>query len=335
MRRSIYSLMLAISLVLFGSLPVVQAQDATPTSGFDDLGLPTLDVTVGADSYEGIPESLEAGRYLVTVIASEEAGEFGGGVAFVQPTGMSADDYLSLMMSGPTSETGGPAASSTPMGGPDATPAEGDPGADAAGGMDGPPAALFEALFAGGAYALPGQTAQIVLDLPPGEWIAWADDPEAPQAPVIFEVTGEMPADLVEPDSGATITMGEYMIAVSEGQLTAGTQVVKIENNGAQPHFIVDFIVPEGTTEEQIATILDEEVQAEMSGTPVVYSGLNPETDFAEGSLFTGSQSPGTTIWVPVTLEAGTHGLACFFPDIRDGTPHAYYGMYTIVEVGE
>jgi len=201
--------------------------------------------------------------------------------------------------------------------------------------MAGPPAALFDAHFAGGAYAGPGQSAEGVLDLPPGEWIAWADDPSAPQEPVIFEVTGEMPTDLMEPESGATITMGEYVIEVTDGALVAGPQVVRVENIGAQPHFIVDFIVPEGTTTEQIQTILEEEEQAIMTGTPPVYSDLNPEEDFGEGSLYTGTQSTGTTIWVPVTLEAGTHGLACFFPDMADGIPHVNKGMYTIVVVAE
>ncbi len=27
--------------------------------------------------------------------------------------------------------------------------------------------------------------------------------------------------------------------------------------------------------------------------------------------------------------------MACFFPDIADGVPHAYKGMYTVVEVDE
>jgi hypothetical protein len=201
--------------------------------------------------------------------------------------------------------------------------------------MEGPPAALFEALFAGGAYAGPGQTVEVVLDLPPGEWLAWADNPEAAQEPVIFEVTGEMPSDLVEPDSDATVTMGEYVIEVSEGELVAGPQIVKVENIGAQPHFIVDFIVPEGTTEEQIAVALEEEMQAGMSGTPAVYSDLDLNEDLGEGSLYTGTQSTGTTMWVPVTLEAGTHGLACFFPDMADGVEHVYKGMYTIVVVEE
>jgi hypothetical protein len=174
----------------------------------------------------------------------------------------------------------------------------------------------------------------VVLDLTPGEWIAWTDDFSAPQAPVIFEVTGEMPAELPEPEAAATITMGEYVIEVTEGELTGGSQVVRIDNIGAQPHFIGWFQLPPGSTEEQIQTILDEEQQAMMTGTPAVYSDLDPEADLMPVT-FTATQSPSTSIWITVDLQAGTHGMACFFPDIEDGLEHAYHGMYTVIEVGE
>jgi hypothetical protein len=305
---SLVSLLGVLLLLLAGAVPAAVAQDASPESGLADLGLPTLDVTVSATGYEGIPESLEAGRYLVTVTAANDVGEFGGGVAFIQPAGMTAEDFLAAIS---------------------ALPAEGEEGAG------GPPAELYDSLFAGGAYAAaPGQSAEIVLDLPPGEWIAWADDPEAAQEPVVFEVTGEMPADLAEPESGATLTMGEYLIEVTEGKLVSGPQIVKVENVGAQPHFIVAFTAPDDLTEAQIEVVLEEEAAAETTGTPPVYSDLNPEEDFGEG-FYTGTQSTGTAIWVPVELEAGTYGLTCFFPDIADGLPHANHGMYTIVEVEE
>ena len=239
--------------------------------------MPELNVTVTATGYQGIPETLDAGRYLVNVTAGDDV-EMEGGVAFIQPSGMSAEEFLGMVF-GPPSGAGET----------EASPVDED------GGEMGLPPVLFEATFAGGAYAPTGQTAQIVLDLGPGEWIAWADDPEGAQEPVIFEATGEMPTDLVEPESGATITMGEYVIQVSEGALASGPQVVKVENIGAQPHFIAATDVPDGTTKEQLGVVLDEEMAAEMTGTPPAYSDLNPETDFGEG-FYTATQSTGTTV---------------------------------------
>jgi hypothetical protein len=143
-----------------------------------------------------------------------------------------------------------------------------------------------------------------------------------------------MPTDLPEPESDATITMGEYVIDVTEGELTSGSQVVRIDNQGAQPHFVGWFQVPDGTTEEQVQVVLDLEMQAQMTGTPAAYPDLNPDEDLMP-VIFTATQSTGTSIWVTVNVNAGTHGLLCFFPDIADGMPHSNHGMYSIIEVGD
>ena len=71
-----------------------------------------------------------------------------------------------------------------------------------------------------------------------------------------------------------------------------------------------------------------------LTGTPAVYSGIDPNTDI-EATFVTGTQSNGVTTWVAVDLPPGTYGLLCFFPDIAEGIPHAFLGMYTVVEVGE
>lgn len=312
---------LLMALTLFAPA-IGAAQDATPTGALAAAGLPELAVTVTATGYEGIPDELAAGRYLVTVTVSEDVAEFGGGIAFVQaPADMTSDDFMAAYLT-PPDESG--------VGDVAATPVEGGAATPAAGGM---PDFLFTAHYAGGAYSF-GGPAQVVLDLTPGEWIAWADDSEAPQEPVVFQVTGEMPADLAEPASAATITMAEYAISVTEGSLSAGSQVVRIDNVGAQPHFIGWFQAPAGATEEQIQVVLDEELQAEMTGTPPAWSGLNPDEDLLP-ITFTATQSTGTSIWVTVDVPAGTQGLVCFFPDQGDGLPHAYHGMYTILEVAE
>lgn len=319
LRRSSLLFSLGCSALLAAVAPASARQEG---SGLADLGLPELDVAVTADAFEGIPDQLEAGRYLVTIAAAEDTEE-GGGVAFIQPAGMTAEEFLGAL-SGPPDETGvGTAA--TPMPASEDTPAEGDE-------MGAPPPFIFESTYAGGTFAMAGQSAEVVVDLTPGEWIAWADDPEAPQEPIAFAVTGEMPTDLSEPASSATLTMSEMEITVSEGALTAGQQIVKVENLGAQPHFIVMFKGPDGFTEEQAAVVLDEEMQAEMTGTPPAYSGINPEEDLMPVA-FTATQSTDTALWLSLDLEPGTYGLVCFFPDIADGTPHAYKGMYAVVEV--
>jgi hypothetical protein len=324
MDRRLVSLIVALLVIIGGVLPA-GAQEATPVAGLTDLSLPQLEVTVTATAIEGVPEQLEAGRYLLRVSAAEDV-EFGGYVALVQPAGMSAEEFLAALSGSPDAGAMG-----TPGAMPEGTPVD---GGDEMEKMGGPPPFIFEATYAGGALAPTGQSTEVVLDLTPGQWIAWGEDPAAPQPPVIFDVTGEMPADLPEPESSATLTMAEYVIEVSEGELRAGSQLVKIENVGAQPHFIAVFRGPDDMTAEQVGVALDEEMAAMESGTPVAYSGLNPDEDLMP-VVFTATQSTGTTMWQSMDLEPGTYGIACFFPDLESGIPHVYLGMWTVVEVAE
>jgi hypothetical protein len=324
-RRAIFYSFIAIALSLFSVAPQVSAQDATPASDLAALGLPTLDVTVSMNGYEGIPAQIEAGRYLVNLTIGDDLME-GGGIGFVQPPeGMSAAEFQSAL-AGPPAESG--AAETSPVAVESSSDqAMASPAAEAGG----PPEFIFAATFAGGIFIGPGESDEVVVDLGPGEWIAWADDPEAGIPSVTFEVTGEMPTDLPEPSASATVTMAEYTIAVTEGTISAGPQIVRVDNVGAQPHFILWELLPPGTTPEQIQGFLDADMAAMMTGTPAPAGDFNPEEVTSVAG--TGTQSMGTSIWITVDVPAGTNGMICFFPDLGDGLPHAFHGMYTVIEV--
>jgi hypothetical protein len=295
--------------MVVGIAPAALAQEATPASAFADLGLPELNVSLSATAIDGIPETLAAGRYLLTVTAAADL-ESGGGVEFLQPVGVTVDEYMAEN-AGPPEETG-----ATPV-------AEGEEE------MGGPPPFFYDSIFAGGVLAPPGGSAQGVIDLTPGAWIVEVNSESSETTlAVAFEVTGEMPIDLPEPESGATITMGEYLIKVTDGELTSGAQVVKIENVGAQPHFIVAVRTTVEITEDDVAAVLE----AEMTGTPAAVD-FDPDEDFVD-AFFTGVQSTGTSMWVSLDLQPGAYVLLCFFPDMGDGLPHAYHGMVELVEVG-
>jgi len=105
--------------------------------------------------------------------------------------------------------------------------------------------------------------------------------------------------------------------------------VLKIENSGAQPHFIASGRATVEVTEADIEAVLE----SEMTGTPAAVD-FNPDEDLEE-SFYTATQSTGTEMWIAVDLEPGTQVLLCFFPDIADGMPHAFKGMYDLFEVSE
>jgi hypothetical protein len=303
----------AIGGVLAGTAMVLPRTDlvvAKQEAGLASVGLPTLDITVQADGYEGVPETTAAGRYLVNVALGEGVDE--GGVAFVRPpTGMSAAEFLAAVGLGQG-----------------AAVAEGSPPSDgAAEGEEGPlPTFVYQATFAGGAYAAGAAPGTSVLDLTAGEWFAWGDDPSAPLEPVIFTVTGEFPTDVTEPASDVTATVIEFAIAV-EGNLVAGDHVLMVDNQGAQPHFVELTKVPDGTTDDDLTALID----ADMSGTPIA-GGLNPETDL-QFVAYTPSQSIGTRTWHTIPLEAGTYAAFCWFPTAGTGVPHAVMGMHTVFTV--
>lgn len=302
----------ALALPQFG--PAAAARQADLASA----GYPTIDVTITASAFEGLPETLEAGRYLVNVTAAEDVG-FIGALAFLSPFGMSAADFLAFIggMAGPPPEAS-----------PEAVP---DEAAAEEGGEENflLPPFIYQSSFAGGASAMAGGTGMAVIDLTEGEWIAWGDDPGASQAPVILTVTGEFPADVADPEADITLTLVDFGIMV-EGNLVAGEHVVKIDNQGAQPHFLDLEMLPAGTTNDDIAALLTAP-PPDMSATPAA-GGLNPETDFVPVA-FTPAQSIDVQMWTTIALEAGTIGAFCWFPTAGVGDPHAFHGMHTVFEV--
>lgn len=99
---------------------------------------------------------------------------------------------------------------------------------------------------------------------------------------------------------------------------------------GAQTHFIVGLHTSKDPRED-----LDAILEGEITGTPAAVA-FNPEIDFSEEDSFcSGTQPIGTSQWAVAGVQAGNVALICWFPDISDGMPHAYHGMYNVVEVGE
>ena len=274
------------------------------------LGLPTLDITISMNGYEGIPDSTPAGRYLVNLTVGDDMEE--GVVAFVQPpAGMTAAEFLAAVGIGQEGGT------------PEASPIseEGEEGEE-----EGPlPSFVYQARFAGGVFGMPGTPVSAVVDLGEGEWFAWGDEPEAPVAPVIFNVAGSAPESPVDPGADLKFTLYEFGIMV-EGAMTAGDHLVQVENVGAQPHFLELEMVPAGTTNDDLTAL----VESFMSGTPVP-GGLS-ESDFTPVT-YTPTQSIGTSTWRMMSLEAGTYGAVCWFPNAGTGAPHAFMGMHNVFEM--
>jgi hypothetical protein len=314
-----FALCVVLLTVLGAGAPAV-AQDATPAAGggtaFAELGLPEIAVTMTDTAYEGVPSELAAGRYVLSItnaLTTMGPGESAGANFLQLPEDMTAEAFITEVGSPPaTPETADAAAS--PM-------AEGEEEFML------PPPWYYETTMAGGPYAEAGDTRSAVIELTAGEWVLWAESPDAPQAPVPVTVTGEAPADQPAVSADLRIEMSEYTFTFPT-PLTAGSYIVELANVGEQPHFLGMGRVPEGTTLDDIMAMFAS--FEDPMATPAA-GGLSFED--IDLVLDTADQSAGVTAWYTAELEPGTYLAVCFVPDPKSGTPHAMLGMTQLVEV--
>ena len=301
---------LTAALVFAGSLSgTALAQEATPDPGslFADLGLPELTITQTADSMRIDQAEIPAGRYLVHFVNESGNPEASGGFVLLAD-GKTLEDLSSA----------DEVAAGTPV----------DPMAAPSPDEDW----LYSTYVIGGGSALGPAS---VVDLPPGDYGVWADDPTSPIAAAPLTVTGDAATPTAGSEPTATLTIteagtpGKGWGFATEGELRAGSQVVKVVNDSEQPHFILAFHYPEPITLEQF--------QAAMMFDPS--SGATPASDMIDPSklqpvAWVGAQSGGTTQWATFTLEPGQVILVCFVPDpAAGGVPHAMEGMVTLLDV--
>jgi hypothetical protein len=301
----------AAALLAFGaSTTATVAQQATPTSATfaDTLGLPELEVTANGDGFEGLPDETEAGRYLVSLTNNDDENPENN-ITFIQlPEGMTAADLGAAMAP--------------------ATPVEGEEAPIPA--LD----ALYDAYIAGGPSAsAAGQSAQAIVDLLPGDYAVWNEDFENPvTAPLT--VTGEMPADLLQPKADLTIrevnTEQGFDFELS-GEPAAGAATIEVVNDADQPHHVVFIKSPVELSEEQVMQLLM--LDPESGATPP--PGLPSFEEFTFPH-FVPVQSSGTTQWHAVNLEPGYYVAVCFVEDpTKENIPHAFEGMIEVFEVAD
>ncbi len=211
----IRAMLLVLVMGMVASPVSLAAQEATPEESLlDDLGLPTLEVTVSADGIEA-PADVAAGPVLLVVDNQTDGFLL---VDVVQlPEGVDVDAFLAL-------------------------------GDNEDGSL---PDWVGEAVAAGSAAAMPGGAGGIVLNLAAGEWTLIADaevDLAATSAPL--SVTGDPPAS-TEIAADLDLELGEYVFTFPE-TLEAGPQIWHVTNTHAVPHHAVIFPVDRQYTVEEV-----------------------------------------------------------------------------------
>ncbi|MCO5226841.1 MAG: hypothetical protein M9934_00990 [Thermomicrobiales bacterium] len=259
--------LLAASLGL-GSLNKVLAHKGHMLANLQPTGFPELTLVIEEAGVTGMPDSIEAGRYLVKVTGPELDPERGpSGVIFAQlPEGITAEGAYEQTMAA----------------------------------TDGYPEFYLDTFFGGGVAIVSGTEAWVIADLTPGAWHATTLGGSTLAVP--FEVTGEFPADVATPEADVVLDMFEMDFKILEGEFVAGDNVVTVRNSGAQIHFSDISRVPDGTTEEQVEALFnsfmtgtpDPNAIAEDAATPV---GLVPEQSGGTEVTLQISLEPGTYLF--------------------------------------
>lgn len=168
-----------------------------------------------------------------------------------------------------------------------------------------------------------GSTAATTLMLEPGNYAMICFIPAPDGMPHVMKgmvrplsVTGPSPSGGEEPAADVVMRLVDFDFRLSR-PLKAGRQMLRVENDGDQPHEVAIVRLKPGKK-------------------PVDFAewGLRP-TDPAPGTVFGGVSAimPGTHAFVSLDLPPGEYALLCFIPEMKDGKPHFEHGMAKQVEI--
>lgn len=187
---------------------------------------------------------------------------------------------------------------------------------------DAPPPAWVVMVGGPGAVA-PGDSSAVIQTLTPGNYAVLCFIPGPDQVPHVakgmaagFTVT-TTPNGARAPQPTSTVRLVDFGFAPSQ-RLTAGRQMIRVVNDGAQPHEIVMFQLLPGKTVADLQAW-----QMEIKGPP--------PARLVGGTVGLGR---GGEALMDVALEAGNYVFTCFIPDAKDGKPHFMHGMTLPVVVG-
>lgn len=113
------------------------------------------------------------------------------------------------------------------------------------------------------------------------------------------------------PTANYTVTLTDF--AFNAPNMTNGTHVVAVKNNGTQPHEApLVKLAPNTTLMQFLQAIEDPNATAPPPGQGV--GGVNV-------------LAPGQTAYFVLRSGAGSYGMVCFVEDPASGKPHAELGM--------
>lgn len=180
----------------------------------------------------------------------------------------------------------------------------------------GPPPAWLEWVGSPNAAA-PGDSTDVITDLAPGQYAALCLIPDSTGRPhfVLGMTKGltVVPASgptAPEPTADLTVSLTDYDFAFS-APLTAGRRMIRVSNDGQQPHEIVLARLDSAATAPQLVAW----IRGGLRGRPPAYP--------AGGTV---AIQPGSHAFIDANLAPGTYAVLCLIP-APDGREHVDHGM--------
>jgi hypothetical protein len=185
---------------------------------------------------------------------------------------------------------------------------------------NGPGAALALATLYGGANAVdPGLKEEVILNLPQGQYasicfVAGQDNVPHYMKGMLtpFRITGSDSGNPPPPKANAEVLLKDFAYVLPTS-IPAGQAILKITNQGSQPHEMDLLKLAAGKNMQDFQNYI-------KSNNP---SGPPP---FAfEGGM--GGIAAGSSAWLKLNLQPGHYVAMCFIPDVKTGKPHFMLGM--------
>jgi hypothetical protein len=187
----------------------------------------------------------------------------------------------------------------------------------------GPPPA-WATLVPGPNPPVPGDSSELVTDLPAGNYAMICVVPDSMGVPhvmkgmfrpVVAVAQGGTPA--VEPTADIQVDLVDYGFNLSK-DITAGRHTLRIVNTAAQPHEMFIARLDSGATAQQLVQY----VETGMHGRP-------PALPLGGAS----GMMPGAHADFTLDFTPGDYALLCFMPDAKDGREHVLHGMVKQIHV--
>jgi len=170
----------------------------------------------------------------------------------------------------------------------------------------------------------PGEQALAFIGLEPGDYVLICGIPDSQGMPHLargmlksVKVLAGGARSNSHPATDLTITAVDFRFELS-GPITAGSHIVRVVNNGSQPHEVVVVRLAPGASADDFLNAFRPGVAVSPAGHPV-------------GGLV--GIDPGRDGFFRMNFAAGNYGLICFLPDIARGAPHFTRGMMMDISV--